>query len=91
MRRPIQWLNHQKLELIPTTTSTEIHLAAGEVWSSEAAPGSQIACKQGIVWLTQFNDPHDHLLHPAQRLIVTRHGKVVVEALTAATILGHNN
>ena len=87
MRAPTQWLNYQKLEPIPTTTSTEIHLAAHEVWSiQEAVPGLQIVCKQGIVWLTQSNDPHDHILNPAQQFLATRRGKLVVQALTAATI-----
>lgn len=86
MRAPIQWLNYQKLEPISTTTSTETHLAAHEVWSSEAIPGLQIVCKQGIVWLTQSNDPHDHILSPAQQFLAAYRGKVVVQALTAATI-----
>jgi hypothetical protein len=63
-----------------------IHLAAREVWSGKAAPGLQIGCKRGVVWLTQSDDPHDHILHPGQRFSVTCHGKVVVQALTAATI-----
>lgn len=69
-----------------TTTSTEIHLAAREMWSGKAASGLQIVCKRGVVWLTQSDDLHDHLLHSGEQFTVTYHGKVVVQALTAATI-----
>lgn len=84
-----QWLNYQKLEFIPTTTSTEIHLVAREGWSSKAMPGSQIVCLQGILWLTQADDPHDYILHPGQRFLATCQGKVVVQALATAMILRH--
>lgn len=86
MRAPTQCLDYQRLAPVPATTSTETHLAAHEVWSSEAMPGLQIVCKQGIVWLTQSNDPHDHVLSPAHQFLATQRGKVVVQALTAATI-----
>ena len=85
MRAPTQWL-YQSLESIPTMTSIEIHLAAHEIWSSEAVPGLQIICKQGAVWLTQPNDPHDYILSPAQHFLALGQSKVVVQALTAATI-----
>ena len=64
----------------------EIHLRTHEVWGSTTASGSRIACEQGIIWLTQPNDPRDHILHPGQRLLITRRGKVVIQALTAAMI-----
>lgn len=85
-----QWLNYQKLEFIPTTTSTEIHLVAREGWSSEAVAGSQIVCLQGLLWLTQSNDPHDYILHPGQRFLATCQGKVVVQALATAMILRYD-
>ncbi len=85
-----QWLNYQKLEFIPTTTSTEIHLVAREGWSSKAMSGSQIVCLQGILWLTQSDDPHDYILHPGERFLATRQGKVVVQPLTTAMILQHH-
>ncbi|HEY9847233.1 MAG TPA: DUF2917 domain-containing protein [Candidatus Caenarcaniphilales bacterium] len=85
-----QWLNYQKLEFIPTTTSTEIHLVARHAWSSEAMPGSQIVCMQGVLWLTQSGDPHDYILHPGERFLATCQGKVVVQALATAMILRHH-
>jgi len=86
MRTLQQWLNYQQLELIPDTTSSKIHLAARELWSGKAAPGAQVVCERGIVWLTQPNDPSDYILRPGQWFSATCHGKILVQALAAATI-----
>lgn len=86
---PAQLL-YQKLELLLTTTPREIKLAAQEIWSGELVPGTQIICKQGIVWLTQFNDSQDHLLHHGQQFLITNPGKVVIQALVSAEIFGYN-
>lgn len=64
---------------------TEIDLATHEVWSRQVRPGSQIACQQGIVWITQSNDPHDYILHPGQRYLATCEGKVVAQAIGTAS------
>jgi len=90
MRTLKQWQNYQQLELIPDIASTKIHLAARELWSTRAAPGAQVTCERGIVWLTQSNDPHDYILHPGQWFSATCHGKVLVQALEMATIAKTN-
>lgn len=74
---------------LPETTEREvaqIYLAVWEVWSGVVAPETQIFCERGIVWLTHSNDPHDHILHLGERFLATSRGKVVVQALTAATM-----
>lgn len=64
---------------------TELDLAAREVWSHQVRPGAQIACQQGVAWITQTNDPHDYILHPGQRFLATHYGKVVAQALATAS------
>ncbi len=87
MRTLTQWLNYQKLELVATQTSIKImQLAAYEVWKARAVPKLKVTCERGIVWLTQSGDPLDYILHPGQSFLPTCRGKVVVQALTQATI-----
>jgi len=86
MRTLKQWQNYQQLELIPDITSRKIHLSARQLWSGKAAPGIQLICERGSVWLTQSHDAHDYILRPGQGFLAPCYGKVVVQALATATI-----
>jgi hypothetical protein len=47
-------------------------------------PGSTLVCDNGIIWVTQSNDPQDYVLLPGQKLTVSRHGKILMEATQGA-------
>jgi hypothetical protein len=46
--------------------------------------GSTLVCETGILWVTQTGDRHDYILQPGQKLVVSRRGKVLVEAMRDA-------
>ena len=47
-------------------------------------PGSTLFCYTGILWVTQSGDRQDYVLLPGQQMIVTKRGKVLVEAMRDA-------
>jgi hypothetical protein len=53
--------------------------------------GDAILVTQGTLWVTQEGDPNDYVLSSGERFIASRHGIVVVEALTDAALrFSHN-
>ena len=47
-------------------------------------PGSTLFCDTGVLWVTQTGDSRDYVLTPGQKMIVTKRGKVLVEAMRDA-------
>ena len=47
-------------------------------------PGSILFCDTGVLWVTQTGDHQDHVLLPGQKMIVTKRGKVLIEAMRDA-------
>jgi hypothetical protein len=45
-----------------------------------------IACRRGSLWITQANDPLDYLVGAGEMFVITQPGRVVIEALTAASV-----
>jgi hypothetical protein len=46
--------------------------------------GSTLFCDTGVLWVTQAGDRQDYVLMPGQKMIVTKRGKVLVEAMRDA-------
>lgn len=44
-------------------------------------PGSTLLCDTGVLWVTQAGDRQDYVLLPGQKMIITKRGKVLVEAM----------
>ena len=44
-------------------------------------PGSTLFCDTGVLWVTQSGDRRDYVLTPGQEMVVTKRGKVLVEAM----------
>ena len=49
-------------------------------------PGSTLFCDTGILWVTQAGDRRDYILLPGQEMIVTKRGKVLIEAMRDADL-----
>lgn len=50
------------------------------------ARGTEIACQQGILWVTQQDDGNDYILNSGDSLVVSRRGRVVIEAISDAIL-----
>jgi hypothetical protein len=48
--------------------------------------GDAILVTQGVLWVTQEGDPQDYIVKEGERFVANRHGSVVVEALTDASM-----
>jgi hypothetical protein len=67
--------------------SLEHHMKQGQILSLAGDPrGCRISCFSGVLWLTQENDPDDHILNHDTEFKVTLPGLIVIEAITDSTI-----
>ncbi len=73
---------------LPETIEEHIvEIAHHEVVSMNTKPNQlKIKVLSGTAWLTQENDPEDHLLTSGADFEISQSGKVVIEALDKARI-----
>lgn len=65
----------------------ELVMPKGSVWRIAGHPGSvTVACVSGSVWITQEEDPEDHVLSPAERFTPDRDGQTLAMALEESRI-----
>jgi hypothetical protein len=70
-----------------TKRQDTVRLRPGALWKISARPGEvAIDCRRGAVWITQEGDARDFVLRDGGRFINTRHGRVIVQAMTAALV-----
>ena len=66
----------------------KIHLKKKELMAiKKNARGMSVSCMDGAVWLTQSGDLNDHLILPGMSFTVSCKGKVVMFALSSATLM----
>src|SRR5438552_17368071 len=51
--------------------------------------GTTVACRAGVVWITQEGDPQDHILSASKEFRIDRAGHVVIQALESACLRLH--
>lgn len=68
-------------------------LADGELLRLNDGVGLTVAVEQGLVWITQEDDPDDVMLGPGGRFTVDRPGLTLVQALqpSRAAVLGRGH
>lgn len=65
-------------------SAARIHLPAGSILRADGPV--TLRCTHGSLWITQSNDSQDHLLSAGQQWHTARPGRIVVQALTPATL-----
>ncbi len=67
---------------------TKIHMRRNDFqYMRTARPGSTLFCDTGVLWVTQAGDQRDYVLQPGEKMVVTRRGKVLIEAVQDADLL----
>jgi hypothetical protein len=61
-------------------------LGAGEVVTLDGARGVRIQARAGMVWVTQEADSRDHVLGAGETVVVSRDGRIVIQALQASSV-----
>lgn len=56
-------------------------LGTREMSKLNAARGATVHVRSGCVWLTQHNDPKDHILNPGDAMALNGRGVTIVTAL----------
>lgn len=49
-------------------------------------PGMTVACEEGLVWVTEANNPQDYMLRPGRSMVIRKRGDVLIEALSDAEV-----
>jgi hypothetical protein len=49
-------------------------------------PGMTVFCEEGLVWVTEANNPQDYMLRPGKSMLIRKRGDVLIEALSDAEI-----
>lgn len=62
-------------------------LRDGDVLSFVGGGDVALRCKTGILWITQENDPRDHILSQRESFIPDQRGRIVVWAMSDAVVL----
>lgn len=66
---------------------TAVELRAGHLWR---AGGNNcwraIICREGVVWITQDGDVHDHVIAAGEMFLISQPGKVIAQALVDTLI-----
>lgn len=63
-----------------------VSLQPMEFWECEATPGQTFESRDGLMWITQTGDIGDHIVEAGGRWTAQLHGRVVVQAMTKATL-----
>ena len=64
-----------------------VQIAARSIHRIEGGKGLQVTAVQGVVWVTQADDPRDVILSRGQSFILDRKGLAVAYALKDAAIV----
>jgi hypothetical protein len=65
-------------------TLQRLALSAGRYAVLADARGTRIACADGILWITQYSDLRDIVLHAGESFVVDRDTKIIVSAVSDA-------
>ena len=66
---------------------TKVHLQRRDFQRMKSVkPGSTLFCDAGVLWVTQTGDQRDYVLLPGDKMIITKRGKVLVEAMRDADV-----
>jgi hypothetical protein len=65
---------------------TRLTLPEGRYAVLADAAGTRIACADGALWITQYTDARDIVLHAGQSFVVDRDTKVIVSALETSIV-----
>ena len=68
------------------TNAPLLILQAGEVVALNDAAGTRVQARCGTVWVTEENDPNDHIVGPGDSFVLARGGRTVIQALQSAWI-----
>jgi hypothetical protein len=65
-----------------TSANEKQHLDRRDIYRvMKMHPGMEVSCEKGILWVTQSGDYRDYLLTPGQKIVLKKHGSVLIEAM----------
>ncbi len=75
------------MNIVSQTNKVQLVLKKHQVLSLRGVkPRMSIKCQGGVLWITNSNDPRDHILVHADRFSPQRKGNVLIEAMRDAAV-----
>lgn len=72
-------------KLISQVSKIDIHLFSGELFKMEGdRRTTRITCRKGVLWITQTDDPQDHLLLAGESFTINRPGHILIQGMPEA-------
>lgn len=73
--------------LVFDKNAMDICLNRGELFTlGHLRKGTRLVCQSGHLWITQKGDQDDHMLSADEAFIVTRPGRIVVQAMPGGSL-----
>lgn len=66
--------------LTPNTNSRSLRLDVGELFEIQGGRGVALECHEGVVWITQSDDPLDIVLTASESFLLEKSGLAIVSA-----------
>ena len=75
------------MNIVPQSNKVQLVLKRHQLISLRGAkPRLAVNCSHGVVWITNSNDPYDHIVGAGRRFTPKRKGNVLIEAMRDATV-----
>jgi hypothetical protein len=75
------------MNIVSQTNKVKVVLKRHQLLSLRGAqPRMAIACKDGVLWITNSNDNRDHIVAAGNRFSPTRRGNVLIQAMRDASV-----
>jgi hypothetical protein len=75
------------MNIVASNKKVRLVLKKHQLFSLRSAqPRTSIGCTDGVLWITNSNDPRDHILGASQVFSPKRKGKLIIEAMRDASV-----
>lgn len=82
MEVQIQSLSGRLGRLVSNRPCADVMVSRSEIFELEnKRKPVQVICLDGLLWITQNDDPEDHFIHKGQTFTATQPGKVIIQGL----------
>ncbi len=83
----VRELRPERAGLQSQDSGIEVTLGKGSIWCGKASGRCRvIKCLEGAIWITQERDLQDYILRAGEAFLVSRPGKIAVQAMRDARV-----
>jgi hypothetical protein len=82
MEFTIQNKNGKLGKMVSSSQCADVMLTRTDIFELDSRPNkTSVKCLDGILWITQNNDPEDYFIKKGQTFTATNNGRVLIQGL----------